>query len=157
LLSQDARHKEASKAYMSETALVQYAAAANSGQPSFQEAEAAVILLVVMVVTMVMVVMMVVIIVMVVAVVVMSTMRWRISVELLPVVEVALVPRRWLLLRRVVRPLRWSLGRWILTARRRVRLRVPWRRVGLRDLLVAHGAVVASPCLARLTPMSDRF
>ena len=78
-----------------------------------------------MVVTMVMVVMMVVIIVMVVAVVVMSTMRWRISVELLPVVEVALVPRRWLLLRRVVRPLRWSLGRRILSARRRVRLRVP--------------------------------
>ena len=89
--------------------------------PSFQEAEATVILLVVMVVTMVM---MVVIIVMV-AVVVMPTMRWRISVGLLPVVEVALVPRRWLLLRRVVRPLRWSLGRWILTARRRVRLRVP--------------------------------
>ena len=90
--------------------------------PSFQEAEAAVILLVVMVVTMVM---MVVIIVMVVAVVVMPTMRWRISVRLLPVVEVALVPRRWLLLRRVVRPLRWSLGRWILTAQMRVRLRVP--------------------------------
>jgi hypothetical protein len=49
--------------------------------------------------------------------VVMPTMRWRIPVGLLPVVEVALVPRGWLLRRRV-RPLWWS-------PRRRVRLRVP--------------------------------
>lgn len=85
--------------------------------PSFQEAEAAVVLLVVVMVVVTMVMVMVVIMV----VVVMPTMRWWISVGLLPVVEITLVPRRRLLRRRVVR----HLGRRILSARRRVRLRVP--------------------------------
>jgi len=86
------------------------------------------------------VVVMVVVMVVMVAVMVMSIARRRVPVGLLAVVKVALVPRRRRLLRRrVERPLRWSL-------RRRVRLRVPWWRIGLRDLLVAHGAVVASPC-----------
>jgi hypothetical protein len=70
---------------------------------------------VVVVVTMMMVM---VVVMVVVTVMVIPTLRRRIAVGLLAVVKVALVPRRWLLRRRVVRPLRWSLGRW-------VRLRVP--------------------------------
>lgn len=142
----DAKTQRASGACMSEAAaaaLVHHAAAAKSGQPSFQEAKAAVIIFVVVVVVTMMMVMVVVMVV--VTVMVIPTLRRRIAVGLLAVVKVALVPRRWLLRRRVVRPLRWSLGRW-------VRLRVPWWRIGLRDLLVTHGSVVA---LA--VPRSDRF